>query len=166
MERPNPRHRVLVCTFLFQNGSVLLGRKQTGPGAGVLNGFGGEVEYGETPEGAARREFQEKAGGVEVLGLIPYGELGFSFEETSLTYTVHIFRATSHIGIPRNTPEMHIAWYPIARMPFDTMWDGDRHWFPLLAVGTSFRGRIHYDNPETRKIISHTVRALEAVASG
>ena len=162
MTQPSSTHRNCTLVFLFLNNHVLLGRKARGIGAGILNGFGGLVEFGETEVQAARREFSQETGGVEVLDPEGCGIIDFTFEKSPLTLKVYVFRATQHSGIPRDTPEMmRIRWYPVARPPFDEMWPGDRLWFPLVVQGVLFRARIHYDSPETRRVLRQSVEILE-----
>lgn len=54
---------IFVVGFLFSGGDVFLIRKNHPEWQnGLLNGIGGKVEIGETPEEAMRREFMEEAG--------------------------------------------------------------------------------------------------------
>ncbi len=46
----------------YSDGSVLLGMKKRGFGAGKWNGFGGKVEKGESNTQAAIRELEEESG--------------------------------------------------------------------------------------------------------
>jgi len=46
--------------FVIKDGQVLLIHKKKGLGAGKINGPGGRLEPGETPEQAAIREVQEE----------------------------------------------------------------------------------------------------------
>lgn len=163
MQRPNSQHRAATCVFLFYNSCVLLGRKQRGIGAGVLNGFGGAIDFDETAEAAVRREFREETGGAEILDPAELGSISCSFRDVSLTFEIHVFRATRYVGNPRNTEEMRVAWYPVANVPLGEMWPGDRLWFPYVVDGARFRGRIQYDSTEDRRVLEHHVRALEAV---
>lgn len=53
-----------VVGFLFEGGHVLLIKKRPGPHyvSGLLNGLGGTIEVGETPDMAMTRESREEAG--------------------------------------------------------------------------------------------------------
>ena len=46
--------------FVFRDDEILLINKKTGLGKGKVNGPGGKVEPGETPEAAAIRECHEE----------------------------------------------------------------------------------------------------------
>ena len=50
-----------VLCFPVQTGRVLLGLKMRKIGAGLWNGYGGEIEAGETPEEATCRELLQEA---------------------------------------------------------------------------------------------------------
>src|SRR6187431_3003101 len=64
--------------FVIRDGQILLIRKKRGLGAGKVNGPGGRIEPGETPEQAAVREVQEEIG-VTPLHLENRGLLRFQF---------------------------------------------------------------------------------------
>ena len=129
-----------VC-FLLRNGGreVLLGLKQRGFGRGKLNGYGGKILPGESPEAAAAREVAEECRVlVEPQDLRPAGSLVFDFPfERSFDQFVYVFTATAWEGEPEETAEMVPFWHPVDRLPFDRMWADDPHWLPLVLAGGS-----------------------------
>lgn len=122
---------------------VLLMRKKRGIGSGLYNGAGGKVEPEETPRESAVREAREELR-VEVNALEKVGELKFAFGGDP-TFFCHVFRSVEFTGPPQETAEAVPAWFPIDAVPYEDMWDDDRHWFPLLLEGRRFRGLVAFD---------------------
>lgn len=121
---------------------VLLIHKKTGLGSGMYNGPGGKVEPGETPREAAVREVREEVG-LDVTDLTKFGELEFHAAGDPLTY-VHVYRSTAFSGEPEPSREADPEWHHVEALPYDEMWDGDRHWLPHLLDGTRFSGTFRY----------------------
>lgn len=121
---------------------VLLIYKKTGLGSGLYNAPGGIVEPGETPREAAVREVREEVG-LEVTDPTKLGELEFHAAGDPLNY-VHVYRSTSFSGEPAPSREADPEWHPVDDLPYDRMWEGDRHWLPHLLSGTRFSGTFRY----------------------
>ena len=64
--------------FVIRDGRILLINKKTGLGKGKVNGPGGKVDPGETPESCAVRECQEELG-ITVSKLEYCGQHRFQF---------------------------------------------------------------------------------------
>jgi 8-oxo-dGTP diphosphatase len=122
---------------------VLLMRKQRGIGAGLYNGPGGKVEPGETPRECAVREAREELH-VDVHRLEKVGELEFAFGGEP-AFFCHVFRSDDFTGPPEETAEAKPAWFPVDDLPYDEIWEDDRHWFPLVFEGHPFRGLVAFD---------------------
>jgi 8-oxo-dGTP diphosphatase len=130
-----PRERATLC-FIVTGGRILLIRKKRGLGTGKVNGPGGKIEPGETPLAAAIRETQEEIG-VTPLGVEERGLLHFQFTDGySLLCTV--FQASGLEGEPYETPEADPFWAPVSEIPYDEMWEDDRHWLPHMLAGHTF----------------------------
>lgn len=129
--------------FVIQDGKVLLIHKKRGLGAGKVNGPGGRIDPGETPEQCAVREVQEELC-VTPTGVQPAGELKFQFADG---FSIHgyVFRADGHEGTPTETMEAVPLWTDLDAVPFDRMWADDRVWFPHLLSRTPFEGRFLFD---------------------
>ncbi|HMP75524.1 MAG TPA: 8-oxo-dGTP diphosphatase [Kiritimatiellia bacterium] len=125
--------------FVIRDGHALLIRKKRGLGAGKINGPGGRLDPGETPEQCAIREVQEELL-VTPTGIKPAGELLFQFADG---HSIHgyVFTATGCEGTPQSTNEADPLWTPLDRIPFDEMWADDRIWIPLMLEGRPFTGR-------------------------
>lgn len=134
--------------FIIRDGQVLLIEKKTGLGAGKINGPGGKIEPGETPLQAIVRETQEE------LMIVPHrprkiGELWFAMSECP-DIQCHVFRSDSFTGTPTETAEAAPVWTPLNAIPYDRMWQDDRHWMPLLIEETPFHGKFVFDDEEMR----------------
>jgi len=114
---------------------ICLGMKKRGFGAGRWNGVGGKVEKDETLEGAAAREAREEFG-IETGELSKVGELLFNFPHSpSWDLFVHAYLCTSWKGEPRESDEMAPKWFPVGKIPYDSMWPDDKFWLPQVLAG-------------------------------
>lgn len=136
----------LVATLLFvvKEGQVLLIRKKRGLGAGKINGPGGKLDPGETPEQCAVRETEEELC-VRATGVTELGRLSFQFVDGMKLYC-HVFRADDCIGEAQETDEAIPRWTPVEAMPFEQMWADDREWFHLLLSRRKFVGYFDFDD--------------------
>jgi 8-oxo-dGTP pyrophosphatase MutT (NUDIX family) len=125
---------------------VLLGMKKTRFGAGKYNGFGGKVEPGETIAQAAVRELAEEAGvTVTAADLHPVGHLTFLFpHRREWEQVVHVFCAYAWQGRPAESEEMAPLWFQVNEIPYDQMWDDDRHWLPHVLAGERIQATFVY----------------------
>lgn len=127
--------------FLVRNGKVLLGMKKRGFGAGKWNGLGGKVKDGECIKEAAVREFREECG-VSAGRLEKLAELDFAFScKKEWDQLVHVFVAKEWKGMPKETGEMKPCWFGVKSLPFESMWQDDPHWLPLVLEGKKVRAR-------------------------
>lgn len=113
---------------------------------GKFNGLGGKVERGEDVVAAVRRELREEAS-IEATSLSLRGTVswpGFNGRDVF----GFVFLVTGFTGeIPAFNEEGTLGWHPVDTMMELPMWDGDRHFLPLVfdgAVG-QFHGVIPYD---------------------
>ncbi len=129
--------------FILERDRVLLIRKKRGLGAGKINGPGGRLERGESPEQCAIREVQEEL--CITPGPLSYrGENLFQFID-GYSIHVHVFTTESFDGTPEETAEAIPLWTPRDAIPYDEMWEDDRLWLPLALQGQRFRGRYIFD---------------------
>ncbi|XP_054718725.1 oxidized purine nucleoside triphosphate hydrolase-like [Uloborus diversus] len=140
--------KVSSLVLLRKYGSVLLGYKKRGFGAGKWNGFGGKQEQGETMIECARRELMEEAG-VAAVDLQKIGYLEFEFIEDPLIMHVHVFSSSSFTGEPQESEEMLPKWFSEKEIPFQEMWADDKEWFPLFLKGLKFKGYFKFSDLET-----------------
>lgn len=130
--------------FIIKDGQILLIEKKRGLGAGKINGPGGKIDPGETPLQAVIRETQEE---LLITPSTPrkIGELRFVMSDCP-DILCHVYRADDHQGIPTETDEAVPVWTPIDQIPYDRMWEDDRHWLPHLLNDVTFDGRFIFEN--------------------
>ena len=150
----------LVATLLFvvRGGQVLLIRKKRGLGAGKINGPGGKLDPGETPEECAVRETEEELC-VKATGVSEVGRLSFQFVDGMRLYC-HVFRADGCLGEAQETEEAIPRWTPVDAIPFEEMWADDREWFHLLMARRRFQGYFDFDDDE---MLSRRVDEVDAL---
>lgn len=136
--------KILTLCVIHKNDRVLLGMKKRGFGQGRWNGFGGKVKEGETIVEAMNRELFEECG-VKVSECEQMGVLDFGWQEKPEILQVHIFKAHDFAGTPQETEEMKPEWFDIQKIPFDSMWQDDKYWFPLFLENKKFKGKFIFD---------------------
>ncbi|MDE1171119.1 MAG: 8-oxo-dGTP diphosphatase [Verrucomicrobium sp.] len=145
-------HLRCVLCFAVQPGRILLIEKRRGFGAGKVNGPGGKIDPGETPRRAAIREMEEEIG-VRPVGVRRAGELYFRFAD-GMRIDCVVFRADGIEGELKTTEEAIPFWSAWEDIPYDRMWQDDRHWLPLLLnkkSGPYFKGRFFFEGETMRE---------------
>lgn len=122
---------------------ILLAKKQRKVGEGLWNGYGGQIEDGETVEEAAKRELFEESS-LKVGTILERGVVKFINPKTNIV--VYIFSAITN-NEPIETEEMkNPTWFSKDNIPFDEMLPADRIWIPYFLKGKFFIGIFKYDH--------------------
>jgi 8-oxo-dGTP diphosphatase len=129
--------------FIVKDGQVLLIEKKRGLGAGKINGPGGKIDPGETALQAVIRETQEE------LCVTPHtprklGELRFSMSDCP-DILCHVYRSDDFTGTPTETDEAVPVWTKLPDIPYQRMWEDDRHWLPMLIDERTFLGKFVFE---------------------
>ncbi|MFH1129861.1 MAG: 8-oxo-dGTP diphosphatase [Pseudomonadota bacterium] len=100
---------------------------------GKYNGLGGKLERGEDVVTSLRREVYEEAGivceTVHLAGTINWPGFGNDGED----WFGFIFRIERFSGTPRKSgAEGTLTWVPKDKLLELTLWEGDRHFLPLV----------------------------------
>ncbi|MBB5885519.1 8-oxo-dGTP diphosphatase [Xanthomonas sp. LMG 8992] len=118
---------------------VLLVHRNARPGdhhLGKYNGLGGKVEADEDVLAGMRREILEEAGitceALQLRGTISWPGFGKHGED----WLGFVFLIEAYTGEPfAENAEGTLAWVPIAQMDALPLWEGDRHFLPLVFDG-------------------------------
>lgn len=129
--------------FIIRDGKILLIDKKTGFGKGKVNGPGGKLEPGESPEACAVRECQEELG-ITVSRLRFCGQHRFQFVD-GYSLLVWVYSSAEFEGVPAETAEARPFWVALDRIPYERMWEDDGLWLPMVLRGERFQGRWLFD---------------------
>ena len=129
---------------------VLMIHRNARPGdqhLGKYNGLGGKIERDEDVVACMRREIREEAGieceSMRLRGTISWPGFGRHGEDwLGFVFVVDAFEGTA---LERN-PEGTLEWIEVDRIPELPLWDGDRHFLPLVfdADPRAFHGVMPY----------------------
>eukprot|EP00038_Savillea_parva_P012552 m.205427 g.205427 ORF g.205427 m.205427 type:complete len:178 (+) comp22927_c0_seq1:305-838(+) len=147
----------LTLLLLRSEGSVLLGRKKRGFGAGKVNGFGGKVERGESMMEAAVREMREESG-LTVEDASLRGILSFNMLGDGNHLEIHVFHASKYHGTITESDEMDPFWVKDTEIPLGSMWLDDAYWFPHFLAGDCFRGVFKFQSHS--ELLEHDVKVV------
>ena len=111
--------------------------KKRGFGKDKYNGFGGKVKDGESVADAVIRELYEEIGVKTTKDYLEkLGELTFVFPyKEEWNQLVHVFVIKKWDGEPSESEEMAPGWFEHKNIPFEKMWQDDKHWMPLVLQG-------------------------------
>jgi len=138
--------------FVVKEGRILLIEKKRGHGAGKVNGPGGKIDPGESPIECAVRETREELL-ISVKDSRKVAELWFQMSDYP-SLLCHVFLAEKFDGEPTETEEAVPLWVPLDQIPYERMWEDDRHWLPLVLAGESVLGKFAF---EGERMISHEI---------
>ncbi len=119
--------------FVIKDNQILLIRKKRGLGAGKINGPGGKIEAGESPEECAVRETREELL-INPLNVKFAGELFFHAEDMPRIHGF-VFTASDYEGTPTETDEAFPLWFNVHEIPYEEMWQDDAYWLPYVIKG-------------------------------
>lgn len=140
------KHTTLL--FLLKDDHILLAMKKRGFGANRWNGVGGKIELGESIEQAAIRETQEEIG-ITPLKLEKVAHHTFwlpTLTDYNQQLVTHTFITRDWQGEPTESEEMAPSWFHVNDIPYDHMWDDDRHWLPQVLAGDKLVCEFTFDN--------------------
>ena len=130
--------------YLVQGNEVCLGMKKRGFGQGLWNGTGGKVMENETIEEAAKREAKEEFG-VDLVELKNMGKIFFVFKD-GFEHECHLYICHKWEGKPSESEEMSPRWFKVEEIPFDKMWETDKHWLPIILEDKRIEAVFYFNN--------------------
>ena len=142
--------------------SILLGVKKRGFGKGKLNGIGGKLSPGETPEEGIHREvFEEIRIRLEPTSLRAVANITFWFPfRPEFNHYVHVFVSTKWSGEPMETDEIEPLWVPTARIPYERMWADDAYWLPRVLIGETLDAEFVFGE-DNESVTDWTIRTRD-----
>lgn len=115
---------------------------------GKYNGLGGKLHPDEDVVTCMRRELHEEAG-IECLDMVLRGTVNWTnFGPNGEDWLGFIFRIDRFSGTPPDrNDEGTLAWHPVDKILELPMWEGDRHFLPLIFDEDPriFHGHMPYD---------------------
>lgn len=131
--------------LIIERRRLLLMKKAPGRlGEGKWKALSGKLLPSESPiEGAMRETFEES--GIRVTHLEPRGKMCYFFEGRREEWIVHLFASRSFEGEPRSSDEGFVRWFSFDELPYDEMWEDDRHWLPHVLEGKKVAGAFYFD---------------------
>lgn len=137
--------KIATLGIVLHDNMVLLGQKKKGEiGTGVLSGPGGKIDEGETPEECLIRETREELEieldpkSLQLVALVDF------YAASALDFRVYVYEARIASGEIHETADMIPEWYPRTSLPYERMYDADRHWLPKALSGEKFRANVYY----------------------
>ncbi len=122
--------------------------RQSDDQLGKWNGLGGKMQPDEDIATCMTREIHEEAGigvtSMQLRGTVNWTNFGPKGED----WLGFIFLITGFTGTPlAHSPEGPLTWVDISTLPTLPMWEGDRHFLPLVFDGDPrpFHGYMPYD---------------------
>jgi 8-oxo-dGTP diphosphatase len=116
---------------------------------GKYNGLGGKMNPDEDVVACMRREIREEAG-IECPELVLRGTISWpGFGPKGEHWLGFIFRIDRFEGTPfERNPEGTLSWVPVGEVMSLPLWDGDRHFLPLVFDNDprAFHGVMPYAN--------------------
>lgn len=116
---------------------------------GKYNGLGGKLEANEDVVAGMRREILEEAG-IQCEEMCLRGTISWpGFGKNGEDWLGFVFLVTRYSGQPyTRNPEGTLEWKPLAGLMDLPMWEGDRHFLPLVFDDDprAFHGVMPYRN--------------------
>jgi 8-oxo-dGTP diphosphatase len=149
--------KATLCAIIKDN-RILLQKKASGLfGEGKWNGAGGKLKPKEEPYAGVIREVMEETG-LLIKKPKLHGKLDHYFGDRKIpAWSVNIFSATDFVGEPMSGEEGELRWFPIEEIPYNEMWEDDRHWLPLLIRGEDFDGEFYFTK-DASKLLEYRLR--------
>jgi 8-oxo-dGTP diphosphatase len=119
------------------------------PHFGKYNGLGGKLQRDEDVVAGIRREIREEAG-IECDELLLRGTVSWpGFGKHGEDWFGFLFRVDRWSGqVQQESAEGTLEWVAVDRLPGVPLWEGDRHFLPLVFERTNrqFHGVMPYQD--------------------
>jgi 8-oxo-dGTP pyrophosphatase MutT (NUDIX family) len=144
---------------------VLLAMKKRGFGKDRWNGTGGKQDPEKGDKDVVDSGIRETEEEIAVKAKNPerVGVFDFYFPEDKKDFNqqVHLFIFREWEGEPKESEEMLPKWFKIKEIPYNKMWDDDKHWMPYILKGKKLKAKFVFD--ENDKVIEKVIDFVESV---
>lgn len=120
---------------------------------GKWNGLGGKLEPGESPEECAVREVYEESG-LRIKKPVLRGFLTFPHFSNDEDWYVFVFVAHEFDGSLIESEEGVLEWVADQDLLQLNLWEGDKHFIPLLDREGTFSAKFEYRDGQ---LLSHNL---------
>lgn len=156
---PNPLRQATLC-FLVKGNEVLLAMKKRGFAEGKWNGVGGKKDGNDyNIKEAAIRETQEEIGvtpsDMRLVATLNFYHIGKQEDGQQ----VAVYLSDKWKGEPTETEEMAPKWFGVDEIPYDEMWEDDRHWLPMVLAGEVIEGDFLFDG--NQKLLEQDIQKVK-----
>ena len=161
---PSLLRQATLC-FLIRENEVLLAMKKRGFAEGKWNGVGGKKDESDNNiKEAATRETQEEIGvtpsNLQLVATLNFYHIGKGKDGQQVT----VYISDKWRGEPTETEEMAPKWFETNEIPYDEMWEDDRHWLPMILAGEVIEGDFLFD--DNQNLLEHDIRKVEGSNKG
>lgn len=134
--------------YLIKDDQILLAMKKRGFGLGKWNGVGGKVKGTELLTAAAVREAEEEVGvKIDQLDLQQVGVFDFYFNDhREWDQQMFVYFVRTWKGEPEESHEVRPEWFPLAEIPYKSMWVSDIEWLPQVIAGKKLKGMFRFND--------------------
>lgn len=152
--------RAVLC-YIESDSRYLLLHKASGRfGGGFWNAPGGKIEQAESAEQAVVREVREETGlSVSELKYAGFLEFYFGSGKKTPDWVASVYTTSSFTGNLIESEEGKLRWFSKQSIPYEEMWEDDKHWLPILISGKRFKGSFEFSQ-DGKKIVDYKVETL------
>lgn len=156
--------------FLIEGNGIWLAIKADKIGKGKLNGYGGKIKKGETPEQCMERELPEESGVIarkeyfEKVGVINFHNTKKSGEKFICRAYICLIRFFK--GEPKETETgemLNPQKFLKDRLPLRKLMPGDKDWLPLALNGLKVTGSVFYGPNQKRLIKKSQIKIVKVL---
>ena len=162
--------QVSLCILLKgnkDNREILLAMKKRGFGEGRWNGCGGKIDTERGDKDvldSATREAEEEIG-VKIKNPEKVAVIDFHFpevpKEKDFDQQVHVFVVKDWEGEPTESEEMAPKWFGVEEIPFDKMWEDDKHWLPHVLDNKKLKAKFVFGKED--KIVEQVIELVKEI---
>jgi 8-oxo-dGTP pyrophosphatase MutT (NUDIX family) len=151
-----PLKKATLC-FLVRDTQVLLAMKKRGFAQGKWNGTGGKMEAKDNSiKETAIRETNEEISvtptSLKFAATLNFYHLGNPEGGQQVT----VFLSDKWKGEPTESEEMAPMWFEYDELPYDQMWEDDKHWLPRVLNNERIEGDFLFD--KNQALIEQDIR--------